>query len=275
MNAKLEKTTEIIKQFYDQGAEYEWTRFERQPIEFLITKHVLDQYIQPGESVLDLGGGPGRYALYYAQKSCQVTLVDLADGNIDLAKIKADEAGLTIEAKAGNALDADTLLAGRQFDNVLLMGPLYHLLEEEDRARAVRNALKLLKPGGRIYVSFLLMFSGMIYYMKYIPNGIQDPSDEPFFNAVINDGSYSGSAFTQAYFIRQGDVLPFMAQFNLEDQHIFGQEGILAQFQPVWMQQSEEVKQGWLNMAYKLCERPEYLSYSEHVMVHGRKPVEE
>jgi len=275
MNAETEKTIAIVKQFYDQGAEYEWTRFERQPIEFLITKHVLDQYIQAGDKVLDLGGGPGRYALYFAQKGCQVTLVDLSDGNIDLAKTKSSELGLPIEALQGNALDADKLLQRRQFDHVLLMGPLYHLLEEGDRVRAVQNALKLTKPGGRLYVSFLLMFSGMIYYMKTIPEGILDPTDELFFNAVINDGSYGGAAFTQAYFIRQGDILPFMSQFALDDQHIFGQEGILAQFQPVWLQQSDEVRQAWLDMAYKLLERPEYLSYSEHVMVHGRKPHEE
>jgi S-adenosylmethionine-dependent methyltransferase len=272
MNTELEKTTAIIKEFYDQGAEYEWTRFDRQPVEFLITKHVLDQYIQSGESVLDIGGGPGRYALHYAQKGCQVTLMDLSDGNINLAKYKAVEMGLTLEARAGNALDADQLLAGRQFDHVLLMGPLYHLLEEKDRLSAVHVALNWLKPGGRLYVSFLLMFSGMIYYMKTIPDGILDPTDAPFFNAVIQDGSYGGAAFTQAYFIRQGDILPFMSQFNLEDQHIFGQEGILAQFQPTWMQQTDEIKQAWLEMAYQLYERPELLSYSEHIMVHGRKP---
>ena len=66
-----------------------------------------------------------------------------------------------------------------------------------------------------------------------------------------------------------------MAQFQLNDQHIFGQEGILAQFQPVWLQQTDEVKQAWLNMAFKLLERPEYLSYSEHVMVHGQKTIQE
>lgn len=275
MNSELDKTTAIIKQFYDQGAEYEWTRFDRQPIEFLITQHVLDQYIHPGDSVLDLGGGPGRYALRYAQRGCPVTLVDLSDGNIELAKIKVAEANLSVQALQGNALEADSLLAGQQFDHVLLMGPLYHLLDEKDRVRAVQNALSLLRPGGRLYVSFLLMFSGMIYYMKCIPEGILDPTDEPFFNAVIHDGSYGGAAFTHAYFIRQGDILPFMAQFQLNDQHIFGQEGILAQFQPVWLQQTDEVKQAWLNMAFKLLERPEYLSYSEHVMVHGQKTIQE
>lgn len=275
MIEELENTTAIIKHFYDNNVEYEWTRFDRRPIEFLVTKHVIDQYIQAGESVLDLGGGPGRYSLHYAQKGCKVTLMDLSDGNVDFAMAKASEQGLELEGLTGNALDANNHLKNRQFDHVLLMGPLYHLLEEVDRVKAVQTALKLLKPGGRLYVSFLLMFSGMIYYMTQIPEGILDQSDKPFFDAVIHDESYGGAAFTQAYFTRQGDILPFMAKFNLEDQHIFGQESILAQFQPTWMQQLDEIKQGWLKMAYHLCERPEFLSYSEHVMVHGRKPTSE
>lgn len=271
MNSKLDQTTETIKKFYDDSAEYEWDRFERQPIEFLITKHVLDLYIRPGESVLDIGGGPGRYALHFAHKGCEVTLMDLSEGNIQLARQRAKEQTVNIESLVGNVLDADQLLLDKQFDHVLLMGPLYHLLEHEDRVRAVTTALNHLKPGGRLYISFLLMFSGLIYYMKNLPEGILDPSDEPFFNAVIEDDSYGGAAFTQAYFTRQGDILPFMEPFKLEDQHIFGQEGILAQFQPVWMRQPEDVKQAWLAMAYKLLERSEYLSYAEHVMVHGKK----
>lgn len=272
MSDQTKLATRAIREFYDQNVCLEWERLDRHPIEFLLTKRVLDQYIHPAQSVLDLGGGPGRYSLYLCERGCQVTLMDLSPANVEFALSKAATANLSLEGLTGDALDALSLLPERQFDHVLLMGPLYHLLEESDRQRAVSNALDLLKPGGRLYVSFLLIFSGMIYYMKNAPQGILDESDRVFFEAVINDQSYGGAAFTQAYFIRQADVLPFMSQFALEDQHIFGQEGILAQFENTWLQQSPEVQQGWLDMAYQLLERPEFLSYSEHVMVHGLKP---
>ncbi|MDD4681114.1 MAG: class I SAM-dependent methyltransferase, partial [Clostridia bacterium] len=62
--------------------------------------------------------------------------------------------GLNITALVGNALTADENVEG-QFDHILLMGPLYHLLEESERIQAVYSALKLLKPQGIFFASFI------------------------------------------------------------------------------------------------------------------------
>ena len=43
---------------------------------------MMDKYIRPGDRILDIGGGPGRYAIRFAQRGCAVTLVDLSPGNI-------------------------------------------------------------------------------------------------------------------------------------------------------------------------------------------------
>ncbi len=154
-----EKTAETVRRFYNQHPYYEWRRLDRHPIEFLITKNQLERYIQAGETVLGLGGGPGRYALWLAERGCQVTLMGLGDVHIDFAREKAEAMSLPLEALQGDILDAPELLKGRQFDHVLVMGPLYHLLEETERQTAMRNALALTKPGGRVYASFLLLFS--------------------------------------------------------------------------------------------------------------------
>lgn len=264
---------EIIRAFYDGDVQYEWERLERHPVEWLLTIHELEKTIKPGDSVLDLGGGPGRYALHFARMGCKVTLVDLSDGCVNWAKAKAEEQGLVLEFMQGDALEVDKLLAGRSFDHVLMMGPLYHLLLEADRRKAVQNALALTKPGGRIYLSFLLMFSGVIYYMSSNPEMILGEAETPFLEAVKGAYSYGGPAFTEAYFIDQNEILPFMAPFGLEDQHLFGQEGILGQFENQWLLQPEAVRQAFMDLAIPLLERPEYLSYAEHAMLHGRKPI--
>ncbi|MEA4811220.1 MAG: methyltransferase domain-containing protein [Anaerolineaceae bacterium] len=263
---------EEIRAFYNHDVQKEWDRLERHPIEWILTTKVLDGIIQAGESVLDLGGGPGRYSLHYAAKGCPVTLVDLSEGNINLAKEKAMEADLEIEAMQGDALQAPSLLAGQQFDHVLVMGPLYHLLNEEDRKTVVRNTLALTKPGGRVYFSFLLMFSGVVYYMSELPEMITGSEETPFLNAVKRGNSYGGMAFTEAFFIDQNEILPFMEPFALQDQHLFGQEGILAQFERQWKLQTPEVQQAFIDLAVPLLERPEFLSYSCHAMLHGKKP---
>ena len=183
----------------------------------------------------------------------------------------AESQGLALEAIQGDIWmppDAN----GRQFDHILLMGPLITSAGEQ-REAAMTSALLLTKPGGRVFASFLLLFSGIIFYMTRAPWWINETVESPFLDALLQDESYGGAAFTQAFFIRQGDILPFMQRFGLEDQHIFGQESILAAFESKWLEQSPNVRQAWLDLAIALCERPEYLSYSEHVMVHGRKPA--
>lgn len=42
----------------------EWGRLERHRVEFELTKRALDRYISPNSSVIDVGGGPGRYSIY-------------------------------------------------------------------------------------------------------------------------------------------------------------------------------------------------------------------
>ena len=73
----MDKTTKIIREHYDANVLSEWNRIANRP-EFLLTCRMLDRYIKPGDSVLDIGGGPGRYSLYLAEKGCDVTLFDLS-----------------------------------------------------------------------------------------------------------------------------------------------------------------------------------------------------
>ena len=65
------------------------------------------------------------------------------------------------------------------------MGPMYHLLEASERAKAVWAALKLLKPGGTIFISFINLYAGMIYAMKFEPDIIADPQERGFYQALL------------------------------------------------------------------------------------------
>lgn len=263
---------EIIKQFYDNGYEQEWRRIADRP-EFLLTCRFLDRYLKPGDTVLDIGGGPGRYSVYLAKRGCSMTLFDLSEGNVRSAKIHAEEAGVEIETVQGDACHADEILEGRQFDHVLLMGPLYHLLEESERTMAVNAALNLLKPGGTLFASFIGMMGGIIYGMKKAPDVIisQVPMEMEFNRCFREGKSYSGDAFTRAHFTQIGDALEFMGRFDLEKLHFFGQEGIMSPCEEKIMACSKEVVDAWVDLSEMLCDRPEYLTWSEHLMYVGKK----
>ena len=264
---------ESVRKFYNGGPEQEWVRLERHPFEFILTTWMMDKYIRPGDSVLDIGGGPGRYSIYYAKKGCDVTLAELSEGNVALAQSKAGEAGVSISAYAKNCLELDELHLG-QFDHVFLMGPLYHLLDEADRVRAVEIALRHLKPGGNLYVSFILLFANIIYNLQnggHLVADCANPYAASVMDAVVSGQDWGGPAFTTAYFYNQRNILPFMERFGLERLHFFGQEGILSPCEPRLLIRDQEEIDQWVELTKKYLEVPELLSYSEHAMYIGRK----
>ena len=269
---KNEENIKIVQEFYDTQSLSEWNRISNRP-EFLLTCRMLDRYIKPGDKILDIGGGPGRYTFYLAEKGCDATLFDLSPGNIKFAEEKSVELNLPVNTICGDARIADNLLDNKnnQYDHVLLMGPMYHLLEESDRITAVNSALNLLKSGGVIFVSFINLFAGMIYFMKQAPEQIINEFEVKYLNDMLARKSYIGDAFTKAMFTEQSEILPFMSRFSLEKLHLFGQESITSPCENNIMSQSKEIIDLWLDLCEKLWEREDLLSWSEHLMYVGRK----
>lgn len=266
----MDDSRDIIRNFYDQNSQQEWDRLDRHPFEFAITTRMMDRYIKAGDSILDIGGGPGRYSLHYLEKGNPVTLTDLSQGNIDFAMRLASERELPLRSLACDALLIQEHVEDK-FDHVFLMGPLYHLLDEAERIQAVKSAIAMLKPNGILYASFLLMFSGIIYFLREAPEQVVQPSEKVWLDAVRQQISWGGNAFTRAFFIDQDKVLPFMQQFDLEILHLFGQEGITSTHNYDLQMQPEEIQNAWINLSVDMCEIPKYLSHSEHAMVVARK----
>jgi len=269
----MARNVENVRKHYDANALQEWERLENHPFEFLLTVWMMEKYIRPSDRILDIGGGPGRYSIHFAGQGCDVVLADLSQSNIDLATEKAREAGVAIRTHAINCLELNKLDLG-QFDHVFLMGPLYHLLHEEDRVRAVELALAHLKPGGMFYASFILAFSGIIFDLRnggLIERDLDNPSCAKLVENLINGENYIGPAFTDACFYHQAQILPFMQRFPLQKRHLFGQEGILAISENDLRTRSESEVKCWIELAKRLLERPELLSHSEHAMYIGQK----
>jgi len=266
---------EIIRGYYDENTQKEWERLApggRNRPEFALSLRMLERYIKPGDRVLDLGGGPGRYSLHLAQMGVEVTLGDLSGGNIAFAQAEAQRRGLRLRALTLNALDLSPL-AGEQFDHVLCMGPLYHLLEEGQRTLCVHNCLSVLKPGGLLFACFINGFAGVNFMLKDAPEIVltEIPAEVEYREAVLEGRGFSGDGFTRACFMWSWEVEALMAGFPLETLHLMGCEGILSPNENQLIQQPEEVYQALLDFSWQLKERPELLCYSEHLMYVGRK----
>lgn len=122
-------------------------------VEFLTTVRVIEEYVKPGDKILDVGAGAGEYSLYFARKGYRVSALELADSNIRAfrAKLKAED---DLDLVQGNALDLSRYEKA-SFDAVLLFGPLYHLSDTEDQLRCIAEAKRVCKPGGKLFFAFI------------------------------------------------------------------------------------------------------------------------
>ena len=95
-----------VESFYDRISQDEWTRMDRHRMEFRTTLRAMSEFIPPRSTILDIGGGPGRYSIELAKAGHRVTLLDLSSQNVELARQKAREMGVEIATFVhGNALD--------------------------------------------------------------------------------------------------------------------------------------------------------------------------
>jgi SAM-dependent methyltransferase len=115
----------------------------------LRTWDIFERFLPRSGRVLDVGGGPGTHAAHLAAKGYEVTLVDPVPRPAELATKRAsDRSTATFAVRLGTA--GDLPAEDGSVDAVLLMGPLYHLVDRADRLAALDEAKRVLRPDGRI-----------------------------------------------------------------------------------------------------------------------------
>ncbi|MDF2589439.1 MAG: Methyltransferase type 11 [Anaerocolumna sp.] len=261
-----------IEDWYD-NVYNEWTRLDRHKVEYEITRRYMDQYIVGNNlEIFDIGGGPGRYAIYLAMKGHDVTLLDLSGNHIKIAQEKAQELGVSLAGYIkGNALELEAI--DKKYDVILLMGPLYHLLKESDRKKAVEGALALLKPGGIIIAAFISKYAPMLdCYSRLELDGYDNGVEELLH--YLEDGENKegdGTGFTTAYFTGIDEARDFMNEFGLKELAFAGVENILSSKEQELMALPEEEFNKWLNLGFALSQDKNLLGMSHHFLYIGRK----
>lgn len=260
---------------YDANPHYEWARLERHRTEFAVTQQILTDYLPPTPAtIIDIGGGPGRYALWLAGQGYQVTLLDLAAGNLQLAESEARTAGVQFAATVhGTATDLHTF-ADATFDVALLLGPLYHLGTLAERQQAVQEAMRVLKPGGVFCAAFLNRFALLRYWARAEPTWLLK------FQSAVDTLLSTGLAplpednFAKvAYWAHPSEIEPFMVECGLSQLALINCEGVVADVEEKVNALVGEAWDTWVALNVRLCRERELRGEAVHLLYVGRKPL--
>ena len=168
---------------YESGAELARLEHHNQ-LEFLRSKAILEQRLPPGGRLIDVGGGPGTYAAWFASRGYEVDLVDPIPLHVEEAVRASGRIGVHISARVGDARQLD--FADSIADAVVMMGPLFHLVDLEDRRLALAEAFRVLRPGGVLAASAMGRF--FIFGHAVARNEIRLPGVVERISALVETG---------------------------------------------------------------------------------------
>jgi ubiquinone/menaquinone biosynthesis C-methylase UbiE len=269
------KTSQLIQRYYGREAEAEWLRLDRHRTELAVTLRALAEHLEPPPArLLDCGGGPGRYAIELARRGYDVTLFDLSPECLQMARTKATEAGAELEGfEQGSAVDLSRFSDGA-FDGVLLLGPLYHLLEEGERRRALHEARRVLKPGGLLFAAFITRYAAIRYSAVYDPNWIVEDAGRvrQLLATGVLPGRRSGEPGFIAHYAHPTEVAPMVEGSGLEMITLLGVEGVVSMIEERVNELNGPAWDAWVDLNYEVASDPSILGCVGHLLTVARKP---
>ena len=266
----------VIEQFYDADPQHEWERLgQRHRTEFALTMRALTEHVPAAPArVLDIGGSVGRYSIVLTQQGYHVTLFDLSQACLNFAVERALEAGITLDTLIhGNAVDLSAL-SDASFDVVLLMGPLYHLVQSADRDKAICEAMRVLKPGGILAAAFITRYAPIRSVAKLSPAWIVN--DSATLNSIMETGVLympPGRNFTHAYLAHPSEVRPLFERHGLQTLDLIACEGVISLIEEQVNETQGELWDAWVQLNYRLCRDQWAQATAEHLLYIGQKPL--
>jgi SAM-dependent methyltransferase len=244
-------------------------------LEFVRSMELLDRLLPaPPARVLEVGGGPGTYAAPLARRGYRVHLVDPLPLHVQQAR---EAAGAGPAAAFTAALgDARHLAepAGSQ-DAVLMFGPLYHLTEAGHRRRALREAHRVLRPGGRLLAVAISRFASLVdgVYRGWL--------DDPEFRRIVEqdlaDGQHRNpdpvgrpAFFTTAYFHTAAGLVDEVERAGFGGTAVYGVEGPAGPLRAEW---ADPRRREQILFAARAAEtEPSLIGFSGHLIAAAAKP---
>jgi ubiquinone/menaquinone biosynthesis C-methylase UbiE len=263
---------ETFPEHYGTGYERDRLAEGSSRIEFARTKELLRRFLPSAPAtILDVGGGPGVYAAWLSDEGYQVHLVDVVPLHVEQAAAAAQgrDPSFTVELGDARSLVQDD----SSYDAVLMLGPLYHITEREERVRALAEAKRVVRPGGMVAAAAISRFASLLDGL--LSGWLGDPAFDAIVARDLLEGQHRNPTgrlewFTTAFFHHPDELRAEVEDAGLQFEGLFGIEG------PGWLLwQRWDESRGLEDILYaaRAVEQEESLiGASAHLLVVARNP---
>jgi SAM-dependent methyltransferase len=260
-----------IRKFYDAGLEAGRLFAGSGLIEHARTEDVLSRHLPaPPARILDVGGGTGVYARGLAGRGYEVHLVDPIERHVEEARAHPGPA--LARASVGDARRLGEPDAS--FDAVLLLGPLYHLVDRGERVRALEEAARVARPGAVVIAAAISRHASLLDGL--MRGLVDDPDFLPILDRDLREGQHRNPTsrldyFTTAYFHLPEELEEEGAAAGLTVESVLAVEG------PAWLIPDAEAR--WsdarrraqlMDLLRRLESDPAVLAMSAHLLLLAR-----
>ena len=263
--------TTYIVNFYNNYDEDNRLALRHGSVEFLTTMRYIEKYLKPGSKIIEIGAGTGRYSHALARQGYAVDAVELVEHNIEVFKNNTLPSE-SITIRQGNAMDLSEF-GDNQYDITLLLGPLYHLYDKEDKCQALSEAIRVTKPGGVIFAAYVLsdgclldegFHRGNINVKEYIRDGLID-------SETFTTKSEPKDLFE---LVRKEDIDDLITAFDVTRLHYVATDGCALFMREAIDAMDDETFQLYLKYHFSTCEREDFLGVSSHAVdIFRKNPV--
>jgi ubiquinone/menaquinone biosynthesis C-methylase UbiE len=247
-------------------------------VEAARTWELLMRFLPPPPAVvIDVGGAEGAYALPLAREGYHVHVLDPVAAHVDAARAAsaAQPSAPLASAVLGDARDLP--FTEEVADAVLLLGPLYHLIDREDRATALSEARRVLRAGGILLAAAISRFASTLDGLH--SGAIRDPAFEAIVAADVRDGVHRNPDvegrpewFTLAYFHTPDDLREEVRGGGFADVDVLAVEGLASRADLNAALDDAEQRARVLRAIARVEREPSVLGASMHLMAIARKP---
>ncbi len=232
--------------------------------EYLITMRYIEKYLTPNSKIIEIGAGTGRYSITLADKGYDVTAVELVPHNIDIMKKKVKPEH-NIKIYEGNACDL-SLINSDEYDIVLLLGPMYHLFNDEDKHMAISEAIRVAKKGAVIYSAYCNNDTCMykMFYKKRILGYLD--------KGLIDENYHAKSSPNEIFELyRKPDIDELMKNYNVTRLHFVGVDMLSYLYNDKLNLLNKREFEEYLKFLNSICEREDLTGISQHMLDIFRK----